>query len=209
MAFFLIAAIFVISANNIQCTDTADYYVSSPNGMPCPENVICHNLSFYIVQKNSYFTNDTVFYFLEGTHVLEQQLLLPGLQNVTFKGIGNIEQGFDETVSQSTVILTCNEGIGGVVFLSCKNIDIKGITINNCSTNINTNYADYDEPLSASLAIYNSSSINLENVSIQKSSQNGLVMVNVLNMIITKCSFARNPYQHARNYHANIWAVFF
>ena len=207
MAFFLIAAIFVISANNIQCTDTAEYYVS-PNGTPCPENVICHNLSVYIVQKNLYFTNDTVFYFLEGTHVLEQQLLVTGLQNVIFKGIGNTEQGFDETVSQSTVILTCNEGIGGVVFLSCEDIDIKGITINNCNTDINTTYkyADNAKLLSASLAIYNSSNINIENVSIQNSSQNGLVMVNVLNMTITKCSFARNVYELDNS--ANIRAVF-
>ena len=133
MGFFL-AAIFVVSTINIQCTDTAEYYVSSPNGALCPDDVICHNLSFYIIQDNLYFTNDTVFYFLEGTHVLEQQLLLTGLQNVTFQGIGNIEQGFDDTVSQSTVILTCTEGIGGVMFLSCENINVKGITINNCST---------------------------------------------------------------------------
>ena len=183
-ALLFTAAIFVVSTINIQCTDTAEYYVSSPNGTLCPDNTVCHNLSFYIIQDNLYFTNDTVFYFLEGTHVLEhQQLLLTGLQNVTFKGIGNIEQGFDETVSQSTVILACNEGIGGVVFLSCENIDIKGITINNCSTN--TSYDVYYEPLYASLAIYNSSNINIENVSIQNGSQHGLVMVNVLNMTIT------------------------
>ena len=202
--FLFIAATFVICTINIQCTDTAEYYVS-PNGTLCPDNTICHNLSFYIFQYDRYFTNDTVFNFMEGTHVLEQQLLLTGLQNVTFQGIGNIEQGFDETVSQSTVILTCNEGIGGVVFLGCENINIKGITINNCSTN--TNYDVFDEPLYASLAIYNSSNINIENVFIQKSSQNGLVMVNVLNMTITKCSFAHNAYA-SQSYGANIRAVF-
>ena len=204
MAFFLIAALIVIGTINIQCTDTAEYYVSSSNGAHCPDDVICHNLSFYIIQDDLYFTNDTVFNFLEGTHVLEhQQLLLTGLQNVTFKGIGNVEQGFVETVSQSTVILTCTEGIGGVMFLSCENINIKGITINNCSTN-----DVFDEPLHASLAIYNSSNINLENLSIQNSSQNGLVMVNVLNMTITKCSFARNAYAYREVRGANIRAVF-
>ena len=205
-AFLFTAAIFVICTINIQCTDTAEYYVSS-SGAHCPDNTICHSLSFYNIQDNLYFTNDTVFYFLEGTHVLEQ-LLLIGLQNVTFKGIGNIEQGFDDTVNQSTVILTCNEGIGGVVFRSCENIDIKGITINNCSTNSHYEVYMYDVPLHASLAIYNSSNINIENVSIQNSSQNGLVMVNVLNMTVTKCSFARNAYAYAQNYRANIKAVF-
>ena len=204
-AFLFTAAIFVICTINIQCTDTAEYYVSSPNGAHCPDNTICHNLSFYIFQYDRYFTNDTVFNFLEGTHVLEQQLLLTGLQNVTFNGVGNIEQGFDETVSQSTVILTCTEGIGGVMFLSCENINIKGITINNCSTN--TNYDVFDEPLYASLAIYKSSNINIETLSIQNSSQNGLVMVNVLNMTITKCSFAHNAYA-SQSYGANIRAVF-
>ena len=204
--FLFTAAIFVVCTINIQCTDTAEYYVSSPDGALCPDNTICHNLSFYIFQYDRYFTNDTVFNFLEGTHVLEhQQLLLTGLQNVTFKGIGNIEQGFDETVSQSTVIITCNEGIGGVMFLSCENINMKGITINNCSTN--TNYDVFDVPLHASLAIYNSSNINIETLSIQNSSQNGLVMLNVLNMTITKCSFAHNAYA-SQSYGANIWAVF-
>ena len=204
-AFLFTAAIFVVSTINIQCTDTAEYYVSSPNGALCPDDAICHSLSFYIIQDDLYLTNDTVFNFLEGTHVLEhQQLLLTGLQNVTFQGIGNIEQGFDETVSQSTVILTCTEGIGGVMFLSCEDINMKGITINNCSTN-----DVFDVPLNASLAIYNSSNINLENLSIQNSSQNGLVMVNVLNMTITKCSFARNAYAYSlQGFVANIRAVF-
>ena len=198
--FISIAAAFVICTINIQCIDTAEYYVSS-NGTLCPDNTICHNLSFYIFQYDRYFTNDTVFNFLEGTHVLEhQQLLLPGLQNVTLNGVGNIEQRF---VSQSTVILSCNAGIGGVVFLSCTNITIKGITINNCNTN--TNYDLFDKPLYASLAIYNSSNINMEIVSIQNSSQYGLVMVNVLNMTITKCSFARNAYAYNS---INIRAVF-
>ena len=200
-ALLFTAAIFVVSTINIQCTDTAEYYVSPPNGALCPDNTVCHNLSLYVLDYRSYFINNTVFYFLEGTHVLEQQLLLlTGLQNVTFQGIGNIEQGFDETVSQSTVILTCNERIGGVVFLSCENINIKGITINNCSTY----YEFYTVHLNASLAIYNSININLENLSIQNSSHNGLVMSNVLNMTVLKCSFARNALQNG----GNVLAVF-
>ena len=200
-AFLFTAAIFVVCTINIQCTDTAEYYVSS-NGALCPDNTICRNLSFYIFQYDQYFTNDTIFNFLEGTHVLEQQLLLPRLQNVTFQGIGNIEQGFDHTVSQSTVILTCKEGIGGVVFLSCENINIKGITINNCSTD----YEFYIVHLKASLAIYNSININIENLSIQNSSHNGLVTSNVLNMTVLKCSFARNALEFDG---ANMLAVFF
>ena len=186
MAYLLISIVFFISAIYIQCTDTAEYYVSSPNGTLCPDNTICRNLSFYILQDNLYFTNDTVFYFLEGTHVLEhQQLLLIGLRNVTFLGEGNLGQGFDDTIHQSVVTLTCSEGIGGIVISESDNIKITGVVINNCSST-------YIDNSNASLSINNSFNINLENLSIQNGSGNGLFIRNALNTTISNCSFARN-----------------
>ena len=50
-----------------------EYYVTAaPNGVPCPTTDLpCHNLSYYIADYHSYFTDDIIFYFLEGTHTLQ------------------------------------------------------------------------------------------------------------------------------------------
>ena len=53
-------------------TTTDVYYVTAHDAagheQSCPPHQICHNLSYYISQPDSYFTNDTTIIFLEGEH---------------------------------------------------------------------------------------------------------------------------------------------
>ena len=48
------------------------YYVTADDAAghehSCPPHQICHNLSYYISQPDSYFTSDTTIIFLVGDH---------------------------------------------------------------------------------------------------------------------------------------------
>ena len=69
------------------CTtvSTDQYYVVATDCLPADGE--CHTLSFYVAHSSSYFTNNTIFYFKEGTHtVMDQSFYLTGVQNVSFIG---------------------------------------------------------------------------------------------------------------------------
>ena len=91
------------------CVTASEYYVSpASNGESCPYNDLpCHNFSYYIADYLFYFTDDAIFYFLEGTHTLQGILNISNASNITLQGLGHIEQGFHETVMQSTSVIRC------------------------------------------------------------------------------------------------------
>ena len=182
----------------------SEYYVSAaPNGEDCPSTDLpCYNLSHYVAHYSSYFTDDAIFYFLEGTHTLQGILNINGVSNITLQGLGHIEQGFHETVTLSTSMIMCSDrSRAGIRFSSSGNITIKSLTIANCGFD---NYISYQEiprdPCEiywylhhrVSLFFVNISSVILEYVSVQNSSGNGLVLVNGYDVLIANSSFANN-----------------
>ena len=181
----------------------SEYYVSAaPNGEDCPTHLPCHNLSYYIADCSIYFTNDAIFYFLEGTHTLQGILNIRNVSNITLQGLGHIEQGFHETVMQSTSVIRCSDSNRtGIRFSSSGNITIKSLTIANCGFD---NYISDHEFLynpcgsfwyrhhRVSLFFVGINSVTLEYVSVQNSSGNGLVLVNGYNVLIDNSSFANN-----------------
>ena len=58
------------------CTtiSTDQYYVVATDCQPADGE--CHPLSFYVAHSSSYFTDNTIFYFKEGTHTVNQLMLL-------------------------------------------------------------------------------------------------------------------------------------
>ena len=54
----------------------------------CTSNNACLTLSDYVNDVNQFFTSDTAFVFLEGTHHLNNTLTLCNLYNITFQGSG-------------------------------------------------------------------------------------------------------------------------
>ena len=56
------------------------YYVTADDAagheQSCPPHQICHNLSYYISQPDSYFTSDTTIIFLEGEHSFVAKMIL-------------------------------------------------------------------------------------------------------------------------------------
>ena len=121
-------------------TTTDVYYVTAHDAagheQSCPPHQICHNLSYYISQPDSYFTSDTTIIFLEGEHSFDREdfaVSVSNVHNLTLKGQGQWPvAGAEETVMQSTVVINCTRGRGGFYFGTSHNITVEGLTVVNC-----------------------------------------------------------------------------
>ena len=172
-----------------------EYYVSAaPNGVPCNRTDLprpCHNLSYYIADYESYFTDDTIFYFLEGTHTLQDILEISNVSNITLQGLGDIEQGFHETVMQSTSVIRCSDyNIAGIQFNNSTDVVLKSLTIANCEFFTSISNQAYPYKANISLFFVDSDNVTLECVSVQNGSDYGLCLVNTFDILIVNSSFA-------------------
>ena len=121
-------------------TTTDVYYVTADDvaghEQSCPQHQICHNLSYYISQPDSYFTNDTAIIFLEGEHSFDREDLVhvSNVHNLTLKGQGQWPvAGAEETVMQSTVIINCTrEEEEDSTLIPLIASTVEGLTIINC-----------------------------------------------------------------------------
>ena len=94
-----------------------DVYIQPSEGEHCP-GTYCYNITTFGKMADS-FSNSfgLVVHFLEGTHLLDLQELVvfTNLTNAVFEGDGRMEQGFHETVWQSTVVINCTEHSSSVL----------------------------------------------------------------------------------------------
>ena len=164
-----------------------EYYVSAAlNGEDCVADLPCNNLSYYIANYPSYFTDDTIFYFLNGTHTLQGILNISNVSNITLQGLGHIEQGFHETVMQSTSVIKCSySNRTGIRFSNSSDVVLKSLTIANCGFKWNQYYSN-------SLYFVEINNVILECVSVQNISGYGLFLLNVFDVLIVNSSFANN-----------------
>ena len=165
----------------------SEYYVSAaPNGEDCPPNTPCNNLSYYVADSSFYFTDDTIFYFLEGTHTLQGILNISNVSNIALQGLGHIEHGFHETVMQSTSVIKCSDtNSTGIRFISSSDVVLKSLTIANCGFYWHPYY-------SVILFIIDSNNVILERVSVQNGSGDGLFLLNAYDVLIANSTFANN-----------------
>ena len=173
----------------------SEYYVTADsNGLPSDwHGLPCHNLSYYVVDFKSYFTNDTIFYFLEGTHTLQVTLEISGISNITLQGLGDVEQGFHETVMQSTSVILCSGNTrAGIKFTTSTNVAVKSLTIINCG--FLTFVSSQANPRSAYVSLFfvDIDNTTLEWVSVQNASVYGLCIVNSFDVLIANSTFANN-----------------
>ena len=163
-------------------TTTDVYYVTAAgHEQSCPPHQICHNLSYYISQPDSYFTSDTTIIFLEGEHSFDKEDLVPisKAHYLTLKGQGQWPvAGAEETVMQSTIIINCTRGRGGFYFTTSYNITVEGLTVVNCGGLDN--------------AVFNFDAVQslfFHKNSIQHMTGYGLFVRNCDNIIVTNCSY--------------------
>ena len=186
--------------------DAKVYYVSAPDGTPCPDSTLCHDISHYANNSDFFFTNNSMFHFLKGNHILNKTgfLKIANVENITFQGEGDTTEGSHHTVKESSVQLTCLNFSSGLLFIDSRNVTIRNITIKNCSSNIDSVTIQMltrmgEETKSQrwkrremAVVLIETSGIFLDHVSILESIGYGLVTINGLGITIKHCSFAYN-----------------
>ena len=182
----------------------SQHYVVAKDGAPCPENVSneCHYLSYYSKNSSLYFSSDTLFLFLQGTHLLEGEelLVIQGVSNLTLQGLGRMEAGFHWTVQQSNVMITCANLKGGLALVNCSDITLRTITLFNCggfAGNLIDNstfwyHFNANGQTQQSLLLAYVTRLSLFQVSVQNCTGRGLSLLNVFNVSITQSYFSGN-----------------
>ena len=188
------------------------YYVH-PNGddSSCPNqsNNSCYTLDYYY--QKDYFNSNTTFYFIEGIHIIPsyQTYLISNVTNLTLQGLGRREEGFHETVMQSTSIITCESRTSNIIFMFSSNITLQSLTIKQCGRYVfhSSQLFDYLQHLlkeRTALAIYsivvnNATVVTVEvynlfvyEFSVLNNSGYGLLALNAFDVEIHSSSFSQN-----------------
>ena len=100
-----------------------------------------------------------------------------------------MEQGFHETVMQSTSVIRCsNYNRGGIQFTNSKAVLLKSLTIASCGAFFNTKY----RPGNASLLFVDVNDVTLEWLSVQNGSGIGIYLYNTFDLLIAYSTFTNN-----------------
>ena len=200
-AFFLIIASVIFS-------NAQEYYVHpNNNDNNCVSNTSCHTLDYYY--QNDYFKSNTTFYFIEGTHVIpsHQTYLFINLTNLMLQGLGRREQGFHETVMESTTVITCESRTSNILFMFSSNITLRSLTIRQCGRPIFYNIqilnylislakyragASYFSFDNATVIIAEVHSFSVHEFSALNNSGYGLLAFNAFDLQIYNSSFSQN-----------------
>ena len=95
----------------------------------------CQELSYY-TNQTSLFANNTVFCFIKGHHILNQEgfVTITCVSNLTWQGMGSMEMGPHETTMQSTVVIKCNKSTGDFMIRDSQFVTILNIRL--CCTSL-------------------------------------------------------------------------
>ena len=165
-------------------TASTVYYVVADGGQPCPLNVTCHKLSYYISRPLQYFRNNTDFLFLKGIHQLDEEgpatLKFFYIQNLTFQGEHDFTKNLNKPKVQANHVIHCTHGRGGFSFFH-SSVTFETLTISNCGA-----LEGYDTvALFADAAHF----FTLHHVSIQHSAGFGFLCKNCKNLQVHHSSF--------------------
>ena len=176
---------------SISCLCSArKVYIQPSEGEHCPGT--CYNINTFGKLADSFSNSSGLFvHFLEGTPFLDLQELVVFTNLLTvFEGNGTMQQGFNETVWQSTVVIKCTEHWGdsstGIAFVNSSNITFRNITVTNCGVDMSANLNIYTKQtrlisdlncLTASLGYFYVDRITIDHASVQNGSETGLLIV--------------------------------
>ena len=193
-------SIILLLVLSISCLcSTRDVYIQPSVGehCTCPRPGICYNITTFGKMADN-FSNSfgLVVHFLEGTHLLDLQELVvfTNLTNAVFEGNRTMEQGFHETVWQSTVVIKCTElSSTGIAFVNSSNIIFRYITITNCGAQNNMRCCNKPCEFGVSLGYFYVDDVTIDHVSVQNGTGSGLlIMTEGADLKITNSSFAQN-----------------
>ena len=164
------------------CLSSALIYVDSADGEGChdQENDTCIDINdLETISDNFSNTTGLIVHFLEGTHLLDlaELVVFTNLTNAMFEGEGRMEQGFHETVQQSTVVIKCTQHSGGIAFVGGFNITFRYLTITNCGASASSFIvSNFQQFSNATLSFIYAGNIFVSSTSVQNSSGCGLMV---------------------------------
>ena len=116
------------------------------------------------------------------------------VSNITLQGLGDLEQGFHETVMQSTSVIMCTDNRrAGMKFTSSTAVTVKSFTITNCGFYTFISSQAIPRTIASHVILFFFDIDNtLEWVSVQNSSVYGLCIINTFDLNISNSTFANN-----------------
>ena len=206
-------SIILLLVLSISCLcSTRDVYIQPSEGEHCPGT--CYNITTFGKMADSFSNSSGLnVYFSEGTHFfnLQELVLFTNLTNTVFEGDGRMEQGFHETVWQSTVVIKCTEHSStGIAFVNSSNITFRYITITNCGADMKNSFHSKGHSTYASLGYLNvGNSIVIDHVSVQNGSGSGLLVMSYgIDLTITNSSVAQNVVYGNSSVGNNIFIIY-
>ena len=126
------------------------------------DNSSCETLEFYASSESEYFTDNTSFIFLPGTHVLS---------NISISNVSNVML---MASTEENVTILCN-GSGGLVFQHAFNVTLANLSFISCGQPLPHSLQREGETAQAALAFGQVTDLQLESVSVSHSRGYGLL----------------------------------
>ena len=138
-----------------------DYYVRPDIPDSCAGYSPCEALQHYASYQQKYFTNDTSFTFLSGTHILSGSISIYDVKNVIL-------------TSHTNAKIMCNDS-GGLIFKYVTKIHLANLSFIHCGQPLPESLQRDGETAQAALAFGEVTDLLLESVSVSYSTGYGLL----------------------------------
>jgi hypothetical protein len=164
------------------------------------------------MDPSSYFISDVTVIFLEGTHLLNDTVVIDGVSNLVLRGEGEVVPGDYWTVNHSNVIITCDNSNASFFFINWTNVYIYMITFNSCGSPLNNRlhsevllrYSDSDYNWNYTVGVLtlhtllfvNGTDLLIDRVTVQHGRGIGLTIVNSYGVLINNSWFYKNNFHN-------------
>ena len=201
------------------------YCVKPTEDRTCPESSCpCHTLAFYALNSTQYFTSDTTFLFLNGSHEIgiEDFIIIKDVNNLALVGGQSTHAN---NIHEPSTRVVCTEPTG-FAFLGITNLTISNMAFLYCGCAINNSllkevtmvysklhqiYTQFRNDTYATLLMAEVHFMIIIDTSVQNSTGYGLLAINILgNSSLQDSRFLFNNYytlpdpQNSRSYKAKI-----
>lgn len=157
-------------------------------------SVDCHQLQFYVENKEHYFVKNSTFNFLPGEHRLGCNLTVENVAGLKLQAATDEEWG---QITQDLPIVNCSGKYGGFVFSNVSDLEIHGIYFTECgqmyfNKTDTYNRHTYIDIWNATLVLKLVTNFIMINVSITESNGYGILGDHVFNSSMTGCLLEGN-----------------
>jgi len=108
------------------CGSPTDIFVKAADTQDCNGKQSCYNLSEHLSSPQCYFASNTTIHFLPGIHLLEENITVSGVSNLTLVGSST------NNSQDPTATIQCSGAQVGLVFQCITNLSIMKLSFINC-----------------------------------------------------------------------------